>query len=79
MYDSYDVAIRALKFHKVWTLLPDFLAFSHHPEIETYIPRGWDADYKIAAIWPKYRIHTQAMSHVIEKMGELVKSAAMRK
>lgn len=79
MYDSYDVAIRALKFHKVWTLLPDFLAFSHHPEIETYIPRGWDADYKIAAIWPKYRIHTQAMSHVIEKMGELIKTAAMRK
>jgi len=78
MFDSYDVAIRALKSNKVWTLLPDFLAYSHHADIETYIPRGWDADYKIAAIWPKYRIHTQAMENIIQNIREMIKVAATR-
>ncbi len=77
-FDSYDVAIRALKSNSVWTLLPDFIAYSHKNEIETYIPRGWEADYKINAVWPKYRIRTQALDHVIEKVGQLVTAAATK-
>lgn len=76
LIDSYDVAIRALKSNAVWALLPDFLAYIHRADIETYIPRGWDADYSIAAIWPKYQIRTQALDCVIEKMGQMVKEAA---
>ncbi|MBX3708661.1 MAG: LysR family transcriptional regulator [Gammaproteobacteria bacterium] len=76
LFDSYDVAIRALKSNAVWALLPDFLAYSHRTEIETYIPRGWNADYSIAAIWPKYHIRTQALDCVIEKMSQIVKETA---
>jgi DNA-binding transcriptional LysR family regulator len=78
LFDSYDVAISALRSNHVWTLLPDFLAYSMSAEIETYIPRGWDADYKVAAIWPKFRIPSQAMDQVIEKMGTAVRLAASR-
>lgn len=78
LFDSYDVAIQALRTNRVWTLLPDFLAYSRPQEIETYIPRGWDADYKIAAIWPKYRIRTQALDQVIQNVREMVKAAATR-
>lgn len=75
LFDSYDVAIRAVKSNAVWALLPDFLAFSHQKEIETYLPRGWDADYTIAAIWPKYHIRTQALDCMIEKVREAIKAA----
>lgn len=76
MYDSYDVAIKALKYNQIWTLLPDFLAYSHRSEVETYIPRGWEADYKIVAVWPKYRIRTQALDHVIAQVAERIIAAA---
>ncbi len=78
LFDSYDVAIKALKSNSVWTLLPDFLAYSHRSEFETYIPRGWDADYKISAVWPKHRIRTQALDHVIERFAERVTAAATK-
>ncbi len=78
MFDSYDVAIRALKANSVWTLIPDFLAYSHRSEIDTYIPRGWDGDYKVNAVWPKHRIRTHALDQVIESVGESVKAAASR-
>jgi DNA-binding transcriptional LysR family regulator len=68
LFDSYDVAIRALKSNTVWTLLPDFLAYTHHEDIVSYTPRGWDAGYSIAAIWPKYYIRTHALDHLIEKL-----------
>jgi DNA-binding transcriptional LysR family regulator len=78
MFDNYDVAIRALKTNQTWTLLPDILAYSCFPEIETYIPRGWDADYRITAVWPKNRIRTQVLDLVIEEVEQLVKAAAIR-
>ncbi len=76
MFDSYDVAIKTLLHSQFWTLLPDFLAYSHRGQIETYIPRGWDADYKIVAVWPKYRIRTQALDQVIAQVKERVVAAA---
>lgn len=76
LFDSYDVALRAVKSNTVWTLLPDFLAYSCHPDIETYLPRGWDEHYTIAAIWPKYHIRTQAIDCVIERMKLILKEAA---
>lgn len=79
MFDSYDVAIKALTHSNTWTLLPDFLAYSHRNEIETYIPRGWDADYKIVAVWPKFRIRTQALDHVIEQVSERIVGASVNK
>lgn len=74
LYDSYDVAIRSLKSNRVWTLLPDILAYRHLNEIETYVPRGWDASYKIAAVWPKFRIRTQALDLVIEDVRASLKA-----
>ncbi len=78
LFDSYDVAMSALRSNKVWTLLPDFFAYSHRDILETYIPRGWDADYKIAAVWPKYRIRTQAIDQLIEKVSAAVKASASK-
>jgi DNA-binding transcriptional LysR family regulator len=78
LFDSYDVALRAIKSNAVWALLPDFLAYNHRAEIETYIPCGWDAGYTIAAIWPKYHIRTQAIDTMIEKMEQVIKETASR-
>ncbi len=78
MFDSYDVAVAALKHNTVWTLLPDFIAYSHRDEIETFVPREWDADYKIAAIWPKYRIRTHALDQVIERVRALLKVSSVK-
>lgn len=72
MYDSYDVAIKALNHSKSWTLLPDFLAFNYKDQIETYSPRGWDADYKIVAVWPKFRIRSQALDFITQKVSEKI-------
>jgi DNA-binding transcriptional LysR family regulator len=78
LFDSYDVAIRAIQSNHVWALLPDFLAYRFQTEIETYVPRGWDADYTIAAIWPNYHIRTQALDCIIKKMEALIKETVSR-
>lgn len=77
LFDSYDVAAKALRNNTLWTLLPDFLA-DHYPDIETYCPRGWDATYRLAAIWPKYRIRTQALNQMIQKVGDAVRRTAQK-
>ncbi len=79
MFDSYEVAIKALRHSQCWTLLPDFISYNHRSEIETYIPRNWEADYKIVAVWPKFRIRTQALDYVIEQVTERVVQAALMK
>lgn len=76
LFDSYDVAIQALKRGEFWSLLPDVIAYKNKSEIETFIPRGWDVDYKIAAVWPKYRIRTHALDHVVEQMRCSLRVAA---
>ncbi len=78
MFDSYDVAIQFLKGSQAWALLPDFIAYAHRGEIETYIPRAWDAEYTIVAVWPKYRIRTQALDHVIEGVAKKVRTLVER-
>lgn len=77
LFDSYDVAIKMLRFNAIWTLLPDFLACGRG-DLETYVPRGWDAVYRIAAVWPKYRIRTQALDLVVERTREALSAAAVR-
>ena len=77
-FDSYDVAIQALKMNTVWTLLPEFIAYSHRSDIETYTPRGWEADYKIAAVWPKYRVRTQALDLVVERIAEKIRVSSQK-
>ena len=78
LFDSYDVALQALKTNRVWSILPDFIAYSHREQLETYIPRAWDADYKIAAVWPKHRIRGQAIDRVIESIRLTLKTAAVK-
>jgi len=76
-YDSYDVAIQTLKSGSLWSLIPDVIAYNH-PELETYVPRGWEAAYRVAAVWPKYRIRTNALDRVVEKVKGLVQEAAAK-
>lgn len=76
LFDSYDIAIEALKSNTTWTLLPDFLAYKHRNEIETYIPKNWEAEYKLAAVWPKYRIRTSALDQTTQLVSENIKRAA---
>lgn len=68
LFDSYDVAIAALRTQKVWTLLPDFLAERFRGEFETFVPKGWDAPYRVVAVWPKYRIRTHALDLLVEEV-----------
>jgi DNA-binding transcriptional LysR family regulator len=77
-YDSYDVALRALKGNAFWALLPDLIAYKYSSIIETHVPRGWDADYQVAAIWPKYRIRTQALDRVVEEVRASIRESALR-
>lgn len=76
-FDSYDVALRAVKSNRVWSLMPDFLAYNHQDEIVTYAPAGWTQEYTIAAIWPKYHIRTQAIDTVIDKMSNILKESTL--
>lgn len=78
LYDSYDVAIRALTSNTVWTLLPDIFAYKYRDKVETYIPDDWDAHYNITAIWPKYRIRTQVLDCIIEKMTDSIKKSTVK-
>jgi DNA-binding transcriptional LysR family regulator len=76
-YDSYDTAVRSLLSQTVWTLLPDFIANMHRDTIDTYAPRGWDATYAVAAVWPKFRTRTPALDKVIDAFKQaVVRSAA---
>lgn len=75
LFDNYDVAVKAIRTNKLWTLLPDFLA-AYYGDIETYCPRGWDADYKVAAVWPRYRIRTQVIDQMIESVGQHIRDAS---
>ncbi len=79
LFDSYDVAIQILKQNAVWTLLPDFLAAHHASDITTFMPRGWDATYKITAVWPKHRIRNQALDFLIEATKRKIFLALARK
>ncbi len=72
LFDSYEVAIAALKLNTVWTILPDFIARKNHSMLESYVPKGWDADYKVAAVWPKFRIRTQALDLLVDRMRESI-------
>lgn len=74
LYDNYDVALAALKFNNAWTLLPDFIINQNKGSLCAFIPKGWEADYKITAIWPKYRIRTTALDQVVEKTGMMLKN-----
>lgn len=74
LFDSYDVAIKALKTNAFWTLLPDFLANNYRDELAFYQPKRWQADYFIAAIWPKNNLRTRGLNIVIDKIKQLLKS-----
>lgn len=77
LFDNYDVAIKALQYNSLWVLLPDFLAYDT-AGVETFVPRGWDATYRVAAVWPKFRIRTQALNLVIQKAGDAMRAAATK-
>jgi len=76
-YDSYDIAVRALKFNTFWTLLPDFIAYSHRDAIEPFIPHEWKAPYRIVAVWPRYRIKTVVLDQLIDKVTASIKKLAL--
>lgn len=74
LFDSYDVAIKALKTNAFWTLLPNFLANNYRDELAFYQPKRWQADYFIAAIWPKNNLRTRGLNIVIDKIKQHLKS-----
>jgi DNA-binding transcriptional LysR family regulator len=75
-HDSYDTAIEAIQHSHQWTLIPDFIANANKSRIETYMPRGAEIKYRIAAIWPKYRIRTPALDQVVAEIGTRIRNAA---
>lgn len=67
MYDSYDIAITMLLNSHAWTLLPDVIAQKYSSKIEIYTPKSWNAPYKISAVWPKFRVRTQALDFLLKE------------
>lgn len=73
-FDSFEVAASALKLNTCWALLPDFIVQANRSELEAYVPRGWDARYKVSAVWPRYRVRTRALDLVVERLGDRLRS-----
>ncbi|MCK6598158.1 MAG: LysR family transcriptional regulator [Bdellovibrionaceae bacterium] len=69
-FDTYDVAVEALKSQNFWALLPDFLCYKHQNFIETYTPKNWSLEYRITAIWPRHKIRTPFLDLMISGMKE---------
>lgn len=71
LFDNYSVALKALEYSNSWSLIPDIiLKFS--PELFTIIkPENWDVPVKISAIWPKNRLMTGVISHLIKSLQNL--------
>ncbi len=64
VFDNYEVAIRKVRDSDSWTFLPDWVA--KRAGLTTIVPEGWHAPVNIAALWPKNRILTRVLTHLIE-------------
>lgn len=74
LFDNYDTAIAMLKVSNAWSLLPEFVIKQNEAHVKAFVPRGWEANYRIAAIWPKYRIRTTALDQVVDKVSLMLKN-----
>jgi DNA-binding transcriptional LysR family regulator len=73
VFDNYEVAIKKVRDSQGWGFFPDWI--TKLGGLGSIVPEGWQAPYNISAVWPKNRILTKVMRHLIDEMRtELAKS-----
>ncbi|MBI3297275.1 MAG: LysR family transcriptional regulator [Elusimicrobia bacterium] len=65
LYDSYEVAAANAIGSDAWCLIPDWIARSYKPELETFVPSGWRAPALVTAVWPKRRPLSRLLTSLI--------------
>lgn len=68
VFDSYEVALRKIQLSDAWGFLPDWMV--DRAGLYAIKPEGWSAPFNISALWPKNRILTKVLTHLIEGLRE---------
>jgi DNA-binding transcriptional LysR family regulator len=66
LFDDYSVGLRAVEFSDAWSLVPDILLPLFGQIFNSVTEDSLNALVKVSAIWPKKRIQTHVLSHLIE-------------
>jgi DNA-binding transcriptional LysR family regulator len=73
VFDNYEVAIGKVRHSDAWTFLPDWVATN--AGLTTIVPaEGWNAPVNISALWPKNRILTRVLSHLVDGLVDEIKN-----
>jgi len=68
VYDSYEVAVAKIRASDAWSLLPDWVV--RREKLYLIEIEGWEAPYEVAAIWPRSRPLTRALSRLLDRLVE---------
>lgn len=66
IFDNYEVAVKKLMLSDSWGLLPDWIVA--RADLDSIVPDGWMAPVNISVLWPKNRIVTRVMQHLIQAL-----------
>ncbi len=69
VFDSYDVAVERLCATDSWSLFPDLLLDEAGGRLAAIIPHGWQAELRVAALWPKHRWVTRPLKNLLVELA----------
>jgi DNA-binding transcriptional LysR family regulator len=69
MFDSYDVAVERLCSTDSWSLFPDLLLEEAGGRLAAIVPPGWQAELRVAALWPKHRFLTRPLKRLLVELA----------
>lgn len=73
LFDDYSVGLKAIESSDAWSLIPDILISLFQGTLVSVIADSLNAPVKISAIWPKKRIRTHVLCHLIDILEEKFK------
>jgi DNA-binding transcriptional LysR family regulator len=69
MFDSYEVATERLCATDSWSLFPDLLLDESRGRLAAIVPPGWNADVRVAGVWPKHRFLTRPLKRLLTELA----------
>jgi DNA-binding transcriptional LysR family regulator len=69
MFDSYEVATERLCATDSWSLFPDLLLDESRGRLAAIVPPGWNADLRVAGVWPKHRFLTRPLKRLLTELA----------
>lgn len=66
-YDSYSVAVSAIKHSDSWSLLPEWVVDQR--ELHVIEPKQWQAEYQVALIWQKHLSSSRLLAELRERVA----------